>query len=51
MSGIERAAMMYSSQERMTLAELRQACHYWIIAAGQEVVEEYMKKKKDVSEE
>lgn len=46
MSGIERAAMMYSSQERTTLAEPRQACHYWIIAAGQEAVEEYIYIKK-----
>lgn len=39
MSGSERAAMMYSSPQQATLAEPRLACHYWIIAAGQEVVE------------
>lgn len=36
----EPAAMMYSSPQQATPAEPRLAHHYWIIAAGQEVVEE-----------
>lgn len=46
MSDSEPAAMMYSSPQQATLAEPRLAYHYWIIAAGQEVVEELKKGKK-----
>lgn len=49
MSGSERAAMMYSSPQQATLAEPRLAYCYWIIAAGQEVVGEFKKKKKKMS--
>lgn len=47
MSDSECTAMMYSSPQQATLAEPCLAHHYWIIAAGQEVVEEFEKNKRE----
>lgn len=48
MSDSELADMMYSSPQQATPAEPCLAHHYWIITAGQEVVE-VQKRKQNVS--